>query len=185
MTNVLVVSPSVTNTNELEVARKAVAGGVRKTGEVLQNYANMLCKYLDLKDASGNITSKWYERKGKLGAEVKEENTKFKALFPECAKGETPDRANGQFAYGVGDAYWAEVKKLSGYKTKGMIAKENGEESATTSVFDLCKADLKTILNRINKARSDKPQGFDTLLEIYDDTLVAYCTLGGSEDDLK
>ena len=55
MTNVLVVSPSVTNTNELEVARNAVAGGVRKTGEVLQNYADMLCKYLDLKDAQGNI----------------------------------------------------------------------------------------------------------------------------------
>jgi len=185
MTNVLVVSPSVTNTNELEVARNAVASGVRKTGEVLQNYADMLCKYLDLKDVNGNITSKWYERKGKLGAEVKEENTKFKALFPECAKGETPDKNKGEFAYGVGDAYWFEVKKLSGYKTKGMIAKENGVDNAPTSVFDLCKADFKTILNRINKARADKPQGFETLLEIYEETLVVYCTLGGSEDDLS
>jgi hypothetical protein len=185
MTNVLVVSPSVTDTNELEVARNAVASGVRKTGEVLQNYADMLCKYLDLKDVNGNITSKWYERKGKLGAEVKEENTKFKALFPECVKGETPDKTKGEFAYGVGDAYWFEVKKLSGYKTKGMIAKENGVDNAPTSVFDLCKADFKTILNRINKARADKPQGFETLLEIYEETLVVYCTLGGSEDDLS
>lgn len=185
MTNVLVVSPSVTNTNELEVARKAVASGVRKTGEVLQNYADMLCKYLDLKDAQGNITSKWYERKGKLGAEVKEENTKFKALFPEVSKGETPDKTKGEFAYGVGDAYWFEVKKLSGYKTKGMIAKESGEVSETNTEFDLCKNDLKTILNRINKARSSKPQGFEQLLEIYDDLVISYCTLGGKEADLK
>ena len=183
MDNVLVVSPSVTNTNELEVARKAVASGVRKTGELLQDYADMLCKYLDLKDANGNITSKWYERKGKLGVEVAEENTKFKALFPEVEKGE--ERAKGQFAKGVGDAYWAEVKKLSGYKTKGMLAKEAGEVSETTTEFDLCKADLKTVLNRINKARSSKPQGFDQLLEIYDDVLVSFCTLGGKESELK
>ena len=183
MTNVLVVSPSVTNTNELEVARNEVASGARKTGEVLQNYADMLCKYLDLKDAQGNITSKWYERKGKLGAEVKEENAKFKALFPEAKKGEA--KGVGQFAYGVGDAYWAEVKKLSGYKTKGMLTKELGETSETTTEFDLCKNDLKTILNRINKTRSSKPEGFELLLEIYDDLVISYCTLGGKEADLK
>ena len=185
MTNVLVVSPSVTNTNELEVARKAVASGVRKTGEVLQNYANMLCKYLDLKDANGNITSKWYERKGKLGAEVADERAKFKMLFPEVSKGETPDKSKGEFAYGVGDAYWAEVKKLSGYKTKGMIAKEAGEVAEENTEFDLCKADLKSFLNRVNRSRSSKSQGYETLLEIYDDALVIYCTMGGKEADLK
>ena len=185
MTNVLVVSPSVTNTNELEVARNAVPNGVRKTGEVLQYYSTMVCKYLDLRDADGNITTPWYERRGKLGAEVKEENAKFKALFPEAKKGETPDKTKGEFAYGVGDAYWFEVKKLSGYKTKGMIAKESGEVSETTTEFDLCKADLKTVLNRINKTRSSKPQGFELLLEIYDDLVISYCTLGGKEADLK
>ena len=183
MDNVLVVSPSVTNTNELEVARKAVPNGVRKTGEVLQYYAGMVCKYLDLRDADGNITTPWYERRGKLGAEVTEERLKFKALFPEAEKGVTPTQ--GQFAYGVGDAYWAEVKKLSGYKTKGMIAKESGEVSETNTEFDLCKADLKTVLNRINKTRSSKPQGFELLLEIYDDLVISYCTLGGKEADLK
>lgn len=183
MTNVLVVSPSVTNTNELEVARKAVPNEARKTGEVLQYYSTMVCKYLDLRDANGNITTPWYERKGKLGAEVTEERLKFKALFPEAEKGVTPTQ--GQFAYGVGDAYWAEVKKLSGYKTKGMIAKEAGEVSEENTEFDLCKADLKTFLNRVNRSRSSKSQGFETLLEIYDDALVIYCTLGGKEADLK
>ena len=171
------------NTSDLDQAREAVKVSAVKTGEVLTTYARIVAKYLDLTNAEG-ITTKWYERKGKLGAEVAEEKTKFKALFPECAKGEKPNKALGQFAYGTGDVYWQRVKIESGYETPAMrAAKAN---TKTDTIVDMCRKELATMLNRINKARADKPEGIDRMLEVYEELEVVFCTLGGNPDtDLK
>lgn len=168
--------------SDLEQARNAVKVSAAKTGEVIGNYAAMLCKYFDLRDNEGALTTKWYDRKGKLGTEVTEEKTKFKALFPEAAKGETPKA--GQFAYGTGDVYWQRAKIASGYETPAMkAAKGNAEKKG---IVEMCRAELATMLNRINKARADKPEGLDRMLEVYEELEVVFCTLGGNPDtDLK
>lgn len=180
MTNAINITTPA-NTSDLDQAREAVKTSAVKTGEVISNYARIVAKYLDLTNAEG-ITTKWYERKGKLGAEVTEEKTKFKALFPEAAKGEAPKA--GQFAYGTGDVYWQRVKVASGYETPAMRAAKGSKEKAT--IVDMCRAELATMLNRINKARADKPEGLDRMLEVYEELEVVFCTLGGNPDtDLK
>ena len=183
MTNSInVTTPAIIgNTNELEAARNAVKVSAAKTGEVIGNYAAMLCKYFDLTNPEG-VTTKWYDRKGKLGTEVTEEKTKFKALFPECAKGDKP--AAGQFAYGTGDVYWQRAKLASGYETPAMKAAKGGTDKK--GLVEMCRAELATMLNRINKARADKPEGIDRMLEVYEELEVVFCTLGGNPDtDLK
>lgn len=180
MTNAINITTPA-NTSDLDQAREAVKTSAVKTGEVISNYARIVAKYLDLTNAEG-VTTKWYERKGKLGAEVTEEKTKFKALFPEAAKGEAPKA--GQFAYGTGDVYWQRVKVASGYETPAMRAAKGSKEKAT--IVDMCRAELATMLNRINKARADKPEGLDRMLEVYEELEVVFCTLGGNPDtDLK
>jgi hypothetical protein len=168
--------------SDLEQARNGVGVSAKGTGEAISNYAVMLDKYFDLKDNEGNLTTKWYDRKGKLGADVSEEKKKFKALFPECPKGETPKV--GEFAYGTGDVYWQRVKIASGYETPAMKAAKGAKEKA--SIVEMCRAELQTMLNRINKARADKPEGLDLMLEVYEELEVVFCTLGGNPDtDLK
>jgi hypothetical protein len=183
MTNAInITTPAIIgNVSDLEAARNAVKVSAAKTGEVIGNYAAMLCKYFDLTNPEG-VTTKWYERKGKLGTEVTEEKTKFKALFPECAKGEKPEA--GQFAYGTGDVYWQRAKIASGYETPAMRAAKGGNDKK--GIVEMCRAELATMLNRINKARADKPHGIDLMLEVYDDLEVVFATLGGNVDtDLK
>ena len=168
--------------SDLEQARNAVKVSAAKTGEVIGNYAAMLCKYFDLRDNEGKITTYWYDRKGKLGTEVNEEKTKFKALFPECAKGEKPKA--GEFAYGTGDVYWQRAKIASGYETPAMKAAKGTTDKK--GIVEMCRAELATMLNRINKARADKPEGLDRMLEVYEELEVVFCTLGGNPDtDLK
>lgn len=169
--------------SDLEQARNGVKVSASGTGEAIVFYSGKLDKYFDLKDNQGNITTKWYDRKGKLGAEVSEEKAKFKALFPECAKGEKPNKSAGQFAYGTGDVYWQRCKIESGYETPAMKAAK-GEKKEST-IVEMCKAELLTMLNRINKARSAKPEGLDVMLEVYEELLISYCTIGGKESDLK
>lgn len=167
--------------SDLEQGRNGVKVSAGKTGEAIGVYSGLLDKYFDLRDNEGNLTTKWFDRKGKLGAEVTEEKAKFKALFPEAKKGERPEA--GQFAYGTGDVYWQRCKIASGYETPAMKAAK-GEKKESTLV-DMCKAELLTMLNRINKARATKPEGIDTMLEVYEEILITYCTIGGKEDDLK
>lgn len=175
-----VTNPAIIS-SDLEQARNGVGVNAKGTGESIIKYSGLLDKYFDLKDNEGNLTTKWYDRKGKLGAEVTEEKAKFKALFPECAKGEKPSA--GQFAYGTGDVYWQRVKIASGYETPAMKA-ANGEKKETTLV-EMCRAELQTMLNRINKARSAKPEGIDLMLEVYEELEVVFCTIGGKTADLK
>jgi hypothetical protein len=176
-----IIITSVGSVSDLDQAREAVKTSAVKTGEVISNYAALVAKYLDLKNDEG-LTTKWFDRKGKLGAEVAEEKAKFKALFPEAAKGETPKA--GQFAYGTGDVYWQRVKVASGYETPAMKAAKTAAK--TDTIVDACRKELATMLNRINKARQTKPEGLDRMLEVYEELEVVFCTLGGNPDtDLK
>ena len=177
-----VTTPAIINSmSDLEAARISVKTSAAKTGEVINVYSSLVAKYLDLTNPEG-VTTKWFERKGKLGAEVAEEKAKFKALFPECAKGDKPEA--GQFAYGTGDVYWQRVKIASGYETPAMKAAKGTKEKST--IVDMCRAELATMLNRINKARADKPEGLDLMLEVYEDLEIVFATLGGNPDtDLK
>jgi len=184
MSSINITTPAIIGAaSDLDQAREAVKVSAVKTGEVLTNYARLVEKYLDLTNAEG-VTTKWYERKGKLGAEVTEEKNRFKALFPECAKGEKPNKAKGEFAYGTGDVYWQRVKIESGYETPAMRAAKGAKAKET--IVDMCRKELATMLNRINKARADKPEGLDLMLEVYEDLEVVFCTLGGNPNtDLK
>ena len=178
-----VTTPAIIG-SDLDDARNGVKVSASSTGEKIATYAKMMDKYFDLRDNDGNVTTKWYDRKGKLGVDVKAENVKFKALYPECAKGEKPNKDIGEFSYGTGDNYWMRAKIESGYETPAMRAAKNNTEKK--SIVDMCKAELATMLNRINKARADKPHGIDLMLEVYDDLEVVFATLGGNVDtDLK
>jgi hypothetical protein len=175
-----VTTPAIIG-SDLDDARLGVKTLASKTGEAISNYSNILCKYFDLTNAEG-ITTKWFDRKGKLGTEVQEEKAKFKTLFPEAAKGEKPEA--GQFAYGTGDVYWQRVKVASGYMTPAMKAAKGATDKK--GLVDMCKGELATMLNRINKARADKPEGLELMLEVYEELEVVFCTLGGNPDtDLK
>ena len=185
MSAINVTTPSIIG-SDLDEARNGVKLSVSKSGESISLYSKMMDKYFDLREAGGlntTVTTKWYDRKGKLGAEVKAEKAKFKAMFPECAKGETADKSKGQFSYGTGDVYWQRVKIESGYETPEMkAAKGNSDKKG---LVEMCRAELQTMLNRINKARADKPEGLNLMLEVYEDIEVVFCTLGGKTDELK
>jgi hypothetical protein len=180
-----VTTPAIINSmSDLDQARISVKASASSTGEKIATYARMMDKYFDLRDNDGNITTKWYERKGKLGVDVKAENTKFKALFPECAKGEKPNKEIGEFSYGTADNYWMRAKIESGYETPAMRAAKGNTKTET--IVTMCRKELATMLNRINKARADKPEGLDLMLEVYEDLEVVFATLGGNPDtDLK
>jgi hypothetical protein len=176
-----ITSAIIGSTSDLDAARISVKASAVKTGEVITNYARLIAKYLDLTNDEG-VTTKWYDRKGKLGADVTAERDKFKALFPEAAKNETPKA--GEFAYGTGDVYWGRVKQADGYQTAAQ--KKAASEAKTDTIVDMCRKELATMLNRINKARGTKPEGLDLMLEVYEDLEVVFATLGGNPDtDLK
>lgn len=183
MSSINITSAIITDTSDLEQARIGVKASASSTGEKIATYSRMMDKYFDLVNADG-VTTKWYERKGKLGVDVKAENAKFKALFPECAKGEKPNKAIGEFSYGTADNYWMRVKIESGYETPAMRAAK-GKTSEET-IVTMCRKELATMLNRINKARASKPEGIELMLEVYEEIEVVFCTLGGNPDvDLK
>ena len=185
MSAINVTTPSIIG-SDLDEARNGVKLSVSKSGESISVYSKMMDKYFDLREAGGlntTVTTKWYDRKGKLGAEVKAEKAKFKAMFPECAKGEIADKSKGQFSYGTGDVYWQRVKIESGYETPEMnAAKGNSDKKG---LVEMCRAELQTMLNRINKARSEGGVGLNLMLEVYEDIEIVFCTLGGKTDDLK
>ena len=133
MTN---VSQAVAN---LDSTRTAVANVAGKTGEVIGAYGVAMCQAFNLTDKDGNITTPWYDLKGKLSQGVKDERAKFSSAME--AKG---------FAKPTIDVYWQRVKEASGrVKTVNRVTGGN-------SVDDMNIRDLKTILNRIDNA-NDAP----------------------------
>jgi len=118
---------------ELDVARKAVGEGFKKTGEVISAYAKACTK------AFG---AEWWNAKGETGKAVKAERDKFFSM------GET------QLAWTKNNCYqqWLRVQLAAGRpeKTKApQLVGGNDIDGKTIS-------ELKTILNRILGADADE-----------------------------
>jgi hypothetical protein len=146
--------------------RTDLVKAAKKTGQVLKAYADGLSSAFDLVDNGGNITSKWYELKGKLKSGVNDE----RKLFVDAFKAE-----------GFGDAtitvYWQRVKEASGYVTAGNKV-SNGEVDIDAKTL----AELKTIINRIFKAEESGNEYKAS--EVKGELMTAYAILGGNIDDL-
>jgi hypothetical protein len=172
--NVLVVAPSVTvAVANLSESRTKLVSGLGKVGELLKGYSMALDQAFDLKDNQGNITTKWYDLKGKLKAGVKAERANFVADMVKAGyiKKGTVDTPSATV-----DTYWGRVKEESGYVPSGTRA------SGGNDTDDKNKAELKTMINRIFKAEESgeecESSGIKGLL------MDAYEALGGDVDAL-
>ena len=146
-------------------ARSELVKTAKKTGQVILNYAKALDQTFDLVDNEGNVTTKWFDLKGKLKAGVKAEREIFANEMQKAGFGKPTI-----------DVYWQRVKEASGYVTAGQRVK--GSESTD----DKTKADLKTIINRIFKAEENGETCASSdfkgqLMDIYE-------SLGGDVDNL-
>jgi len=150
----------------LEAARTAVVNVAGKTGEVIKTYANALCQSFNIVDNQGNITTPWYERKGKDKKVVSDERALFVTAM-KAAGFETPTI----------DVYWQRVKEASGrVKTTTKVTGGDIDVDAKTM------ADLKTVINRIFKAE-ENGETFKAS-EVKGALMGAYEFLGGEIDKL-
>lgn len=134
MSQNIVISPApIVN---LDAARGEFVGGLKKTGEVLKNYALGMCQAFNLVDAEGNVTSPWYELKGKLKTGVNEERARFVA-----------DMQVAGFDKPTIDVYWQRVKEASGRTKTSTKVQGAGNDTDSKTL-----AELKTMINRIFKA---------------------------------
>lgn len=160
-----VITPVAQAVQNLTKTREALISTAKSTGAVIANYAKALDQAFDLVDNEGNVTTKWFDLKGKLKAGIKAERALFVAGM----------EASG-FGKGTIDVYWQRVKEASGYVTAGNRVK--GSETTDQKTL----ADLKTIINRIFKAEEEgescTASDFKgTLMEVYE-------SLGGDVDNL-
>ena len=135
MSDINITSPANAPVINLTEAREALVSAAAKTGGVILTYAQGLNAAFDLVDNQGNITTKWFDLKGKLKAGVKAERALFVAAFEAAG-----------FTTGTVDVYWQRVKEASGYVTAGNRAKGGTDTDAKTI------AELKTMINRIFKS---------------------------------
>ena len=150
----------------LAEARSAFVKGLKKTGEVLKDYANGMKQAFNLVDAEGNVTTPWYELKGKLKAGVNEERARFVA-----------DMTVAGFDKGTIDVYWQRVKEASGRAKSGTKVQGGATDTDAKTL-----AELKTMINRIFKAEE---AGEDCKASECKGILMeAYEYLGGNTDNL-
>lgn len=166
MTNA-VISPIVAKVQNLSETRTDLVKAAKKTGQVLGAYGAAMCQAFDLVDNQGNVTTKWYELKGKLKAGVNDE----RALFVAAMTSEG-------FGKGTIDVYWQRVKEASGYQTAGN--KVQGEPN----IDDKTMADLKTIINRIFKAEEKSDSTCNKSSEVKGQLMDIFAELGGDVDNL-
>ena len=122
----------------LDAAREALVSGVAKTGELILSYAQALNQSFNLLDNQGNVTTAWWDLKGKLAAPVKAEREKCKAAF--AARG-----IDGPSF----DVYWQRIKTAAGRPaSQNRVSGGNDPEALNLS-------DLKTLINRIFKMEED------------------------------
>lgn len=157
-----VAAPSVVN---LDAARSALVEGVKKTGDLIADYAQALSVEFTLYDNQNKVTTPWWELKGKLAAGIKAERAKFVAAF----------EARG-FEKATIDVYWSRVKDAAGrVKTQNRVAGSGDPES-------LNMEDLKRLINRIFKMEEE---GKDS--EWSDEKAIlmdVYARMGGDTDKL-
>jgi len=134
MSQAIVITPApIVN---LDAARGEFVKGLKKTGEVLKTYAEGMCQAFDLVDNQGNVTTPWFELKGKLKTGVNEERAKFVAEMQTAG-----------FEKGTIDVYWQRVKEASGRTKTSTKVQGSGNDTDSKTL-----ADLKTMINRIFKA---------------------------------
>jgi len=133
------VITTASSVSVLDNARSSLVNANKKTGEVVQAYADILCSVFHVKSLeTGAVITPWYELKGAAKKGIKAERALFVAAFEF-----------GGFEKGTIDVNWQRVKEASGYVTAGNRVK------GTESLDDKTMADLKTILNRIFKAEEE------------------------------
>jgi hypothetical protein len=164
MENVTVVSPSVAVANLTE-SRTQLVKGLGKIGELIQGYAFALSQAFNLTDNNGDITTPWYELKGKLKAGVKAERINF-----------VNDMTTAGYSEGTINVNWQRVKEASGYVTAGNRVKGSTDTDSKT------EAELKTMINRIFKAEETGEECKAS--EIKGLLMDAYAKLGGDIDTL-
>ena len=177
MSTISVVSPvaqaaalSVGDTlSKLVDARRGYIAGIKTEGKTLGVYAEWMCSTFNVCDETGKVIKPWYALTGKAAAGVRAE---FKAFAEDL-------QAAG-YAEGVEYTYWARVKDASGRPKKG--GKTQGE---TADPMEKTRAEIGTIINRINNGRDDNTESSERMIEIYDLMCEAYATLGGVVSDLK
>ena len=145
--------------HNLAAVRSNVVNIAGKTGEVLKAYSVAMCQAFNLVDNQGNVTTAWFDLKGKLKAGV---NDEYKAFKDAMAKAGHEKNVH---------VYWQRVKEFSGYQTAGQRAKGNETLEAKTV------ADLKTIINRIFKAEESGEESKAS--EVKGLLMTAFETLGG------
>jgi hypothetical protein len=171
MNTISVVSPVAQATaqvagvdsSKLVDARRGYIAGIKTEGASLNVYAAWMCSTFNVCDAQGAIIKPWYTLSGKAAIGVKAE---FKSFADDL-------QAAG-YAPGVEYTYWARVKDASGRTKSGINV-----QGDPTDILVKTLAELKTMLNRINKARGDNTESSERVIEAYDDLCVAYATLGG------
>jgi hypothetical protein len=161
-----------TNLNDsiLDEAEIALVEGATKTGDLIQNYANVLCKVFDRKDTNGNTIEKWFNLVGKDKKGIKERRASFVQRM--IARGHV--KPDGKPTATV-DTYWMRVKEASGYVPKGRV-------SGGTDVDSKTLAELKTMINRILKSEEE---GKDCTASMFKGNLMeVFEGMGGDVDNL-
>lgn len=138
-----VIQVSTIDQSILDQAEIALVDGVSKTGDLIQNYANVLCEVFDRKDTEGNTIEKWFNL---VGADKKGIKAR-RASFVQRMINRGHVKADGKPSATV-DVYWQRVKEASGYVPKGRVTGGSDVDSKTL-------AELKTMINRILKAEED------------------------------
>lgn len=155
--------------SKLVDARRGYIAGIKGEGKSLGVYADWMCSTFNVVNEKGEVIKPWYALTGKAASGVRAE---FKA-FAE-------DLQSAGYAEGVEYTYWARVKDASGRPKKG--GKTQGE---TVDPMEKTRAEIGTIINRINNGRDDNTESSERMIEIYDLMCEAYATLGGVVSDLK
>lgn len=165
-----VISTQSVDQSVLDDARNALVDGASKTGEVIQNYADILCKVFNMKNMAGETIIPWYDLVGKDKKGIKEERARF--VTGMIARGFV--KGDGKPSATV-DVYWQRVKEASGYVPKGRVTGGTDVDSKTL-------AELKTMINRILKSEED---GKDCNASMFKGNLMEiYEGMGGDVDTL-
>lgn len=165
-----VITVSTIDQSILDQAEIALVDGVSKTGDLIQNYANVLCEVFDRKDTEGNTIEKWFNL---VGADKKGIKAR-RASFVQRMINRGHVKADGKPSATV-DVYWQRVKEASGYVTKGRVTGGSDVDSKTL-------AELKTMINRILKAEED---GKEPTASMFKGQLMeVFEGMGGDVDNL-
>jgi hypothetical protein len=164
MTNAINITTPSKAIIDLSKAREGYVKGIKKTGDVLKTYADAMCQAFNLRDDEGNVTTPWYELKGKLAKGITDERKAFMA-----------DLASGGFEKGTIYVYWGRVAEASG-KVKNTTTRVS---SGATDIDKKTLDELTTIINRIFKHEETEGMDDSKASQAKRDLMNAFSILGG------